>query len=120
REPLIDVELGGYRIRKGTTLFFSQWVNHRDATYFPDPEVFRPERWADGLAKRIPKYAYYPFGGGPRVCIGNLFAMMESVLLLAPTGRAWRFTLEQDYQAEPWPTITLRPLHGVPAVLAPR
>jgi cytochrome P450 len=120
REPLIDVELGGYRIRKGTTLFFSQWVNHRDPTWFPDPEAFRPERWADGLAKRIPKYAFYPFGGGPRVCIGNLFAMMESVLLLATIGRAWRFILEPDYRAEPWPTITLRPLHGVPAILALR
>ena len=120
REPVIDVELGGYRIRKGTTLFFSQWVNHRDPKYFADPEAFLPERWSDGLAKRIPKYAYYPFGGGPRVCIGNLFAMMESVLLLTAIGRAWRFTLEPHYQAEPWPTITLRPLNGLPAVLTPR
>jgi cytochrome P450 len=120
REPIIDVELGGYRIRKGTTLFFSQWVNHRDPKYFPDPEAFRPERWADGLAKRIPKYAYYPFGGGPRVCIGNAFAMMEAVLLLATIGRAWRFALEPDFQAEPWPTITLRPRNGVPAVVTPR
>ena len=120
REPIVDVELGGYHVRKGTTIFFSQWVNHRDPKYFSDPETFRPERWADGLAKRIPKYAYYPFGGGPRVCVGNTFAMMEAVLLLAAMGRRWRFTLEPDPKVEPWPTITLRPRHGVPTVLMPR
>lgn len=120
REPVEDVELGGFRVRKGTTLFMSQWVNHRDARYFPDPAAFRPERWADGLAGRIPKYAYYPFGGGPRVCIGNQFAMMEAVLLLAAIGQKWRFTLEPGADVEPWPTITLRPRPGVPAVLAQR
>ena len=56
----------------------SQWVIHRDPRFFDDPEAFRPERWADGLAKRIPRYAYFPFGGGPRICIGNGFAMMEA------------------------------------------
>jgi cytochrome P450 len=119
REPLTDVELGGYRVRKGTTVFFSQWVSHRDPKYFDDPDAFRPERWADGLAKRLPKYAYYPFGGGPRVCIGNGFAMMEGVLLLATLGRRWRFTLEPG-PVTPWPTITLKPIPGVPAVLRAR
>ena len=120
REPLTDVELGGYRVRKGTTVFFSQWVSHRDPRYFDDPEAFRPERWADGLARRLPKYAYYPFGGGPRVCLGNSFAMMEAVLLLATIGRRWRFTLEPDPPVTPWPTITLKPRPGVMAVLQPR
>jgi len=119
REPLTDVELGGYRVRKGTTVFFSQWVSHRDPKYFDDPESFRPERWADGLAKRLPKYAYYPFGGGPRLCIGNGFAMMEGVLLLATLGRRWHFTLELG-PVTPWPTITLKPMPGVPAVLRAR
>ena len=71
REPVSDVELGGYRVRRGTTVFMSQWVSHRDPKYFDDPEAFRPERWADGLARRLPKYAYYPFGGGPRVCLAT-------------------------------------------------
>ena len=83
REATCDLELGGYRVKKGYTVFMSQWVNHRDPRYFPDPESFRPERWLDGLAKRIPKYAYYPFGGGPRVCIGNTFALMEAAIILA-------------------------------------
>ena len=120
REPLADVELGGFRVRKGTTVFFSQWVSHRDPRYFDDPEAFRPERWADGLARRLPKYAYYPFGGGPRVCLGNTFAMMEAVLLLATIGRRWRFTLESEPKVTPWPTITLKPRPGVMAVLRPR
>jgi cytochrome P450 len=120
REPLKDVELGGYRVKKGTTVFFSQWVSHRDAKYFDDPEAFRPERWADGLAKRLPKYAYYPFGGGPRVCIGNTFAMMEAVLLLTTLGQRWRFTLDPNAQVTPAPGITLKPSPGVPATLEPR
>jgi cytochrome P450 len=62
REATCDLELGGYRVKKGYTIFMSQWVNHRDPRYFSDPESFRPERWDDGLARRIPKYAYYPFG----------------------------------------------------------
>jgi cytochrome P450 len=120
REPVTDVELGGYRVRKGTTVFMSQWVSHRNPKYFDDPETFRPERWADGLARRLPKYAYYPFGGGPRVCLGNTFAMMEAVLLLATLGRRWRFTREPEPKVTPWPTITLKPRPGVWAVLQPR
>jgi cytochrome P450 len=120
REPTTDVELGGYRVRRGTTIFLSQWVVHRDPQFYDEPDAFRPERWADGLAKRIPKYAYFPFGGGPRVCIGNTFAMMEGVLLLAAIGQKWRFTLDPAAKVEPWPTITLKPMPGVPAVLARR
>ena len=71
REAITDVELGGYRVKHGYTVLMSQWVNHRDPKYFPESEEFRPERWADGLAKRIPKFAYYPFGGG-HVCREHL------------------------------------------------
>ena len=120
REPVEDRELGGYRVRRGTTVFMSQWVTHRDGRFYDAPLEFKPERWADGLAKRLPKYAYYPFGGGPRVCIGNGFAMMEAVLLLATVGQQYRFTLE----AEPAVTfdlgITLLPERGIPAVLRRR
>src|SRR5256712_12751984 len=63
--------LAAWHDGKGTTLFMSQWVIHRSSRYFPDPEAFMPDRWADGLAKRLPKYAYFPFGGGPRICIGG-------------------------------------------------
>ena len=63
REATVDLELGGYRVKRGYTVLMSQWVNHRDPEYFPSPEEFRPERWEDGLARRLPKFAYYPFGG---------------------------------------------------------
>jgi cytochrome P450 len=121
REATSDLELGGYRVKKGYTVFMSQWVAHRDPRYFgPDPEVFRPERWLDGLAKRIPKYAYYPFGGGPRVCIGNTFALMEAALLLATVGQRYRFTLDPDAVIDFNPGITLLPAYGIPATLALR
>src|SRR3989454_9126752 len=76
--------LAAWHDGEGTTLFMSQWVIHRSFRYFPDPEAFMPDRWADGLAKRLPKYAYFPFGGGPRICIGGGFAMMEAGPLPAP------------------------------------
>jgi cytochrome P450 len=120
REATTDLELGGYRVRKGYTVFMSQWVSHRDPRYFPDPEEFRPERWLDGLAKRLPRYAYYPFGGGPRVCIGNTFALMEAAIILAAVGQRYRFTLPSDEPAEVNPQITLLPKNGIPAVLARR
>src|SRR5206468_2937171 len=117
REATRDLELGGYRVRKGYTVFVSQWVPHRDPRYFPDPEAFRPERWLDGLARRLPKYAYFPFGGGPRVCIGNTFALMEAALILAAVGQRYRFTVSSEEPAELNPQITLLPLNGIPAVL---
>jgi cytochrome P450 len=117
REATKELELGGYRVKKGYTIFMSQWVNHRDPTYFPDPEKFRPERWLDGLAKRIPKYAYYPFGGGPRVCIGNAFAMMEAAILLATVGQRYRFTVDPGAVIDFDPQITLLPKYGIPATL---
>jgi cytochrome P450 len=121
REATCDLELGGYRVKRGTTIFMSQWVSHRDPRYFgPDPEAFRPERWLDGLAKRIPKYAYYPFGGGPRVCIGNTFALMEAAILLATVGQRYRFTLDPGAVIETSPQITLLPTYGIPATLALR
>jgi cytochrome P450 len=120
REATQDLELGGYRVKKGYTIFMSQWVNHRDPYYFPDPEAFRPERWDDGLAMRIPKYAYYPFGGGPRICIGNTFALMEAALILATVGQKYRFTLMPNARIELKPQITLALAHGIPATLALR
>ncbi len=120
REATRELELGGYRVKKGYTIFMSQWVNHRDARYFPDPEQFRPERWEDGLVDRIPKYAYYPFGGGPRACIGNTFALMEATIILAAVGQKYRFTLMPDAHIELNPQITLLPKYGIPATLVAR
>jgi cytochrome P450 len=120
REATKDLELGGYRVKKGYTIFMSQWVNHRDPRYFPNPETFSPERWEDGLARRIPKYAYFPFGGGQRVCIGNTFALMEAAIVLAAVGQRYRFTVNPDAQIDVHPQITLLPAYGIPTKLALR
>jgi cytochrome P450 len=117
REATIDLELGGYRVKRGYTVLMSQWVNHRDPKYFPDPEAFRPERWEHGLAKRLPKFAYYPFGGGQRLCVGNAFALMEAAIILAAVGQQYRFTLDPDAVIGIKPQITLLPANRIPATL---
>jgi cytochrome P450 len=113
REAIEPIEIGGIRFPKGTPLWMSQWVVHRDPRHFVDPDAFRPERWADGLAKRLPKFAYFPFGGGPRVCIGNAFAMMETTLLLATIAQRFRFEEAPGARVVPYPAITLRPRYGL-------
>jgi len=119
REALHPYEVGGYDVPAGTTLLMSQWVVQRDGRHFPDPDAFRPDRWREGEPKPH-KYAYFPFGGGPRLCIGNTFAMMETVLVLATIAQRYRFTLQPGHVVEPWPTFTLRPRDGIKAVLARR
>jgi len=120
REAIEPCEVGGYRVPVGTTVYMSQWVVHRDPRFFDDPEVYHPDRWADGLAQRLPRYAYFPFGGGPRICIGNGFAMMESVLLLATIAQRFRLALAPGAMIKPLPTMTLRPDGGIKMVLAQR
>lgn len=120
REATEPTEVGGYAVPKGTTLWMSQWVIQRDPRWFDDPEAFRPGRWADGLAKRLHRYAYFPFGGGPRVCIGNHFARMEAVLLLATIARRFRPLVPAGTVITPVATMTLRPENGVPVVLKGR
>ena len=87
----------------------SQWVTHRDPALFPDPEQFLPERWAHDLQRRLPRFAYFPFGGGPRVCIGNRFAMMEATLILAVLVKRFSFAPAPDTKLDLLPTVTLRP-----------
>jgi cytochrome P450 len=120
REAIEPVELGGYRIPAGTTVFMPQWVIHRDSRWFDDPEVFRPERWEDGLMQKIHRYAYFPFGGGPRICIGNNFALMEASLILATIARRYSLKLAPDATIALLPTMTLRPAHGVKVILSRR
>jgi cytochrome P450 len=120
REAIEPVELDGYRIPAGTTVFMPQWVIHRDGRWYDDPEVFRPERWEGGLIQRIHRYAYFPFGGGPRLCIGNNFAQMEATLVLATIAQKFRIRLAPDAVVEPLATITLRPAHGVKVILEKR
>jgi cytochrome P450 len=113
RESTQPFELGGYSFLAGTTIFIIPWVLHRDSRYFEEPEAFRPERWMGSLARELPRFAYMPFGGGPRICIGQRFAMIEAVLVL--TTMAQRFSMEwqPDRKITPFPSITLRPNGGV-------
>jgi cytochrome P450 len=120
REVAEPFDLRGIWFPKGAQLYFSQWVVHRDARYFDDPEAFRPERWADGLAKRLPRFAYFPFGGGPRACIGNAFATMEAALVLATLAQRFRFTLAPGHRVATRASITLRPRYGMRMKLAAR
>jgi cytochrome P450 len=113
REAVRGSEVMGYPVPKGTTVFASQWVIHRDPRFYPEPLAFRPERWATEAARALPKYAYLPFGGGPRLCIGNTFAMMEAVLILATLADRFRFELEPGPPVVPFPSITLRPEGGI-------
>lgn len=117
REATQDCEVGGYSIPKGTTLIASQWVMHRNSRYFTAPDVFDPERWAGDLEKQLPRGVYFPFGDGPRVCVGRSFAKMELVLLLATIAQEFQLELVPDQTIELQPSITLRPKHGIQVVL---
>lgn len=113
-----ETEIGGYRVPAGTELATSQWVVHRDGRFYEEPLEFRPTRWLEGdpgLEKRIPRYAYFPFGGGPRQCIGNSFATMEAVLVLAMVAQRFRLEVPPDHRLELQPSVTIRPKGGLPA-----
>jgi cytochrome P450 len=109
REALRSCKIGGYHVAAGTTIFMSQWVVHRDSRFFSDPESFLPERWTAGQSTRCPRFAYFPFGGGPRTCIGNTFATMEAMLILATVARKYKATLLPGPPVFPKPFVTLRP-----------
>ncbi|MGR3279713.1 cytochrome P450 [Acaryochloris marina NIES-2412] len=117
REVSQDCMIGPYALKKGATIFFSQWVVHRDARFFDDPEQFLPERWQDNLEQKLPRCAYFPFGAGPRACIGKVFSMMEAKLMLAMISKQYCLMLVPDQTIELLPSITLRPKHGIKMVL---
>lgn len=120
REALEPFEMGGHSFEKGAWIWVLPWTMHRDPRFFPDPLAFRPERWEDGLAKRLPRGAYLPFGAGPRICIGNQFAMMEAVLLLATIAQRFSLRAVTPPEVIPEPSITLRFKHGIRVRLAQR
>jgi cytochrome P450 len=114
REALRDVTIGGYPIRRGTTVLISQYVVQRDPRWFDQPDSFVPERWLDGrLARGLPRFAYFPFGGGQRQCIGTTFAQVEANLLLAILAQQVRLRLLPGHRVEPRAVVTLRPHYGI-------
>jgi cytochrome P450 len=113
RLAMNDFELGPYYLPKGTNIFASQFVMHRDPRYFPDPERFDPERWTSEVRAARPRFSYFPFGGGARQCIGESFAWVEGVLVLATLAQSWRLRLLPGHPVERQALITLRPKYGM-------
>jgi len=118
RRALRNTVVGEHPVEAGTTVLMSPWAMHRDATYFEDPERFVPERWADGLASHLPRFAYYPFSSGPRRCVGSSYATMEATIALATI--LPRFHLASTAEVRPAPSLTLRPAGGMPVQVQAR
>ena len=114
RRAIADYSIAQFAIPAKSILMMSPWVVHRDPRWFPEPEQFRPERWSEPDTR--PKFSYFPFGGGMRVCIGERFAWMEGVLLLATVAQQWRFKLVPGHPVATAALITLRAKHGMKMV----
>jgi cytochrome P450 len=119
RRALEPYPIGEYVAPARSILLMSQWVMHRDPRWFPDPERFDPDRWTPAFKAALPKFAYFPFGGGPRQCIGEGFAWMELVLVMATLAQRWRLLLVPGHPVAPQPLVTLRTKHGMRMTIAP-
>lgn len=113
-----DYGINGYIIPKGSDIYMSQYVVHHDSRYFRDPYEFRPERWED--RSQLPRYAFFPFGGGTRRCIGEPFAYMEAVLLMSVISQRWNLSLQPGFRVEMEPFITIRPRYGMKMIAKKR
>jgi len=120
RKAKDDFELAEARIAGQSICILSPYVVHRDARWYPDPERFHPERWTPEARESRPKFSYFPFGGGSRVCIGERFAWMEGILTLAAVAQKWKLRLAPDQRVEPLPLITLRTKYGMRMMAEPR
>lgn len=113
REAIADFQLGPYHLPAGTTVLMSQFITHRDTRFFPDPLRFNPERFTPEAKAARPRFSYFPFGMGPRQCIGEAFAWMEGILALSTFGQKWRMELIPGQNIDPQPLFTLRPKNGI-------
>lgn len=120
REAIEECEIGGYHVPRKTQVFMFQWTTQRDPRFFDEPDRFIPERWNDDFIERLPKYAYFPFGGGPRFCIGSSFALMEIALVLATIGQQFRLALLSDHPVSLLPAMSLRPKDGIKVIIERR
>jgi cytochrome P450 len=108
-----EYTLGKYTIPAGSTILMSQYVMHHDPRYYNEPDRFDPERWSSDARSSLPRFSYFPFGGGIRACIGEPFAWMEGILVLAIIVRQWKMRLVRGQRVELDPAITLRPKYGM-------
>jgi cytochrome P450 len=113
RRALADYAIGEFIAPARSVVFMSPYVLQRDPRYYADADRFLPERWTPDFKAALPRFAYFPFGGGPRQCIGEPFARMELALLVATIAQRWRLRLVPDQSVVPKPLITLRPKHGI-------
>jgi cytochrome P450 len=113
RRAIDDYQAGGYTVPAGSLVLLSPYAMHRDERYYAEPSRFNPERWTDDARRRLPEYSYFPFGGGPRRCVGEGFAWMEGILLLATLAQRWRLRLAPGHPVSPQPLIMLRPKYGM-------
>jgi cytochrome P450 len=115
RRAVADCEIGGYRVTAGTNIFIFQSLTQRDPRFFSNPDAFDPERWREDPVRsgKIPRFAYFPFGGGPRVCVGAAFAMLEATLLLAMIQQKFHLDLVHGHPVQALASVTLRPKHGI-------
>ncbi|HLY26654.1 MAG TPA: cytochrome P450 [Aggregatilineales bacterium] len=120
RDANETVNLNGYTVKKGQTLFINVFGIHRDERFYADPDRFDPERFSAENEKKLPKYAYIPFGGGPRVCIGNSFSLMEARLLLATLAQRYSLSVAPGFKVVPERQFTLRPKFGLQMVIKAR
>jgi cytochrome P450 len=120
RRALKDYQLGQYTVPAGSIVMISQYVMHHDARYFPDPFRFDPDRWTPEARASRPQFSYFPFGGGPRRCIGEGFAWMEAIMVLATLAQSWNLRRVPDHPIALQPLITLRPKHGMRMILGAR
>jgi cytochrome P450 len=113
RRAIHEYSIGRYHVPARSIIVMSQWIVHRDARHYVDPERFDPDRWTPEFKAALPRFAYFPFGGGPRQCIGESFAWMELVLLVATLAQQWRFALLPGHPVVPQAAVTLRPRYGM-------
>jgi len=113
RRTLENYTLNGYVAPAGSLVLMCQYLTHRDKRYFPEPLRFNPERWTEEFREHLPKFAYFPFGGGSRQCIGDRFGFMEAVLVVATIARKWKLRLAAGHPAVPAPLFTLRPKYAL-------
>ena len=114
REPVVDVKLGGYRIPAGTAVMCPQWAVHRSPRWWTEPERFDPDRWTRDRAAGRPRFAHFPFGGGPRHCIGKQFSLLEAKVILATVGREYRLDYLGNGDLDLQGSLTMHPEHGMP------
>jgi cytochrome P450 len=120
RRAIGEYQLGDYMVPARTLLFMSPYVMQRDGRYYADADRFLPDRWTPAFKASLPKFAYFPFGGGPRQCIGEGFAWTELLLVLATIAQRWRLRLVPGQRVATQPLVTLRAKHGIEMIATER